>query len=52
MTLPLKVNLSKPPVRLFLLTCWLADSYVKHSVIDGEEAILDILDTAGQEEYR
>jgi len=27
------------------------DSYKKHTKIDGEECILDILDTAGQEEY-
>lgn len=27
------------------------DSYVKHTVVDTEEAVLDILDTAGQEEY-
>eukprot|EP00121_Abeoforma_whisleri_P003625 Awhi_evm1s3259 len=28
------------------------DSYRKQSVVDGEAAHLDILDTAGQEEYR
>lgn len=28
------------------------DSYRKNLVVDGEEAELDILDTAGQEEYR
>ena len=27
------------------------DSYRKRCVIDGEMALLDILDTAGQEEY-
>ncbi|GJJ14120.1 hypothetical protein Clacol_008377 [Clathrus columnatus] len=27
------------------------DSYVKHSVVDGEKAVLEILDTAGQEQY-
>lgn len=27
------------------------DSYRKQSVVDGESALLDILDTAGQEEY-
>ncbi|KAI8806637.1 ras-like protein 1 [Cladochytrium replicatum] len=27
------------------------DSYRKQSVVDGETAILDVLDTAGQEEY-
>lgn len=28
------------------------DSYRKQCVIDGEVALLDVLDTAGQEEYR
>lgn len=28
------------------------DSYRKQCVVDGECALLDILDTAGQEEYR
>lgn len=28
------------------------DSYCKRVVVDGEECLLDILDTAGQEEYR
>lgn len=28
------------------------DSYRKQCVIDGETALLDVLDTAGQEEYR
>lgn len=27
------------------------DSYRKHAVIDGETCVLDILDTAGQDEY-
>ncbi|PVU87385.1 hypothetical protein BB560_006499, partial [Smittium megazygosporum] len=27
------------------------DSYRKQCVIDGETALLDVLDTAGQEEY-
>ncbi|KAK7582369.1 hypothetical protein V9T40_013814 [Parthenolecanium corni] len=27
------------------------DSYIQHAVIDGELCILDVLDTAGQEEY-
>ena len=34
-----------------MLTC-LADSYRKQCVIDDEVALLDVLDTAGQEEYR
>ena len=29
-----------------------ADSYRKQELIDGELALLDVLDTAGQEEYR
>lgn len=28
------------------------DSYRKQCVIDGEDALVDILDTAGQEEFR
>ncbi|KAJ1663906.1 RAS1 protein [Coemansia sp. RSA 2399] len=28
------------------------DSYRKQCAIDGETAMLDVLDTAGQEEYR
>ena len=28
------------------------DSYRKQVVVDGETCLLDILDTAGQEEYR
>src|SRR6201999_2634492 len=28
-----------------------ADSYRKQCIIDGETALLDVLDTAGQEEY-
>ena len=31
--------------------CPLQDSYRKQVVIDGETCLLDILDTAGQEEY-
>ncbi|CAD5117792.1 DgyrCDS6544 [Dimorphilus gyrociliatus] len=27
------------------------DMYVKHAVVDGENCVLDVLDTAGQEEY-
>jgi len=35
------------------MKCLLAeDSYRKQVVIDGETCLLDILDTAGQEEYR
>lgn len=31
---------------------FIEDSYRKQVVIDGETCVLDILDTAGQEEYR
>jgi hypothetical protein len=37
------------PLFVFLLS---EDSYRKQVVIDGETCLLDILDTAGQEEYR
>jgi hypothetical protein len=32
--------------------CFQEDSYRKQVVVDGETCLLDILDTAGQEEYR
>lgn len=36
----------------FLLSLsYFADSYRKQCVIDDEVALLDVLDTAGQEEY-
>ena len=35
-----------------ILTFAAEDSYRKQVVIDGETSLLDILDTAGQEEYR
>jgi len=31
---------------------WILDSYRKQCVVDDEVALIDILDTAGQEEYR
>ena len=34
------------------ICCISEDSYRKQVVIDGETCLLDILDTAGQEEYR
>ena len=34
------------------ISCISEDSYRKQVVIDGETCLLDILDTAGQEEYR
>ena len=37
----------------FTFLVWISeDSYRKQVVIDGETCLLDILDTAGQEEYR
>lgn len=38
--------------KTFLYYLFLEDSYRKQVVIDGETCLLDILDTAGQEEYR
>lgn len=43
-----------PPINAHLpqeLTSLLLDSYRKQCVIDDEVALLDVLDTAGQEEY-
>lgn len=37
---------------VLLITPKIEDSYRKQVVIDGETCLLDILDTAGQEEYR
>ena len=38
---------------VWIILCLLTeDSYRKQVVIDGETCLLDILDTAGQEEYR
>ena len=37
---------------ILLFSIWTEDSYRKQVVIDGETCLLDILDTAGQEEYR
>ena len=34
-----------------MLICAILDSYRKQCVIDDEVALLDVLDTAGQEEY-
>ncbi|CAJ0933434.1 unnamed protein product [Ranitomeya imitator] len=49
-------SFNAPPMILFALAAaawhWLLqDSYRKQVVIDGETCLLDILDTAGQEEY-
>lgn len=53
-TIPqLKVRLCQPfdsCPRTYTLIFWL-DSYRKQCVIDDEVALLDVLDTAGQEEY-
>lgn len=35
-----------------LANTYYIDSYRKQCVIDDEMALLDVLDTAGQEEYR
>lgn len=40
----------RAPLVLIYLLFWL-DSYRKQCVIDDEVALLDVLDTAGQEEY-
>jgi GTPase SAR1 family protein len=60
MTLPSKVRAIaktalisssfRPPV-LTVLWHMATDSYRKQCVIDDEVALLDVLDTAGQEEY-
>lgn len=52
MTRPLKVRPpAAPPRRPALTDAPSADSYRKQCVIDEEVALLDVLDTAGQEEY-
>jgi hypothetical protein len=45
---------SYPWKHMHTYNSWLKriDSYRKQCVIDGETALLDVLDTAGQEEYR
>ena len=43
------LSLSPPPPQEYDPT--IEDSYRKQAEIDGETAVLDILDTAGQEEY-
>lgn len=57
-TLPLpsipETSLFHPPINAHTpqeLTALLLDSYRKQCVIDDEVALLDVLDTAGQEEY-
>ena len=40
-----------PRAKTSCLTICLTDSYQKECDIDGEVALLDVLDTAGQEEY-
>lgn len=39
-------------ILLIIIIIPLLDSYRKQCVIDNETALLDVLDTAGQEEYR
>lgn len=52
-TPPLKVRIPSADtlLRLRLTSSPLLDSYRKQCVIDDEVALLDVLDTAGQEEY-
>jgi GTPase KRas protein len=47
----LKVCLPRITFSCLLLTGASTDSYRKQCVIDDEVALLDVLDTAGQEEY-
>lgn len=47
----LVMPLPRPQRRGFLSSVLPQDSYRKQVVIDGETCLLDILDTAGQEEY-
>ncbi|GAA6041088.1 hypothetical protein NBRC10512_005568 [Rhodotorula toruloides] len=42
---------SRTTLSLALLLGWAGDSYRKQCMIDEEVALLDVLDTAGQEEY-
>lgn len=46
------VLLNKIYLPLINVCLIIEDSYRKQVVIDGETCLLDILDTAGQEEYR
>ena len=53
----LKLKIQKTSIAIschcfILFSTFLEDSYRKQVVIDGETCLLDILDTAGQEEYR
>lgn len=52
--LSITVNFSGPTLTSFIdeYDPTIEDSYRKQVVIDGETCLLDILDTAGQEEYR
>jgi hypothetical protein len=50
MTRPLRVRVLSRAARRLCLTIFI-DSYRKQCVIDEEVALLDVLDTAGQEEY-
>ena len=52
--LSITVNFSGPAFTSFIdeYDPTIEDSYRKQVVIDGETCLLDILDTAGQEEYR
>jgi GTPase KRas protein len=45
------IHTTSPENREFILTSNVEDSYRKQTVVDNQSALLDILDTAGQEEY-
>ena len=45
------LSIYQPEVSHLELTHFITDSYRKQCVIDDEVALLDVLDTAGQEEY-
>ena len=47
-----ELAMTAPKFFYLFLFCFAEDSYRKQVVIDGETCLLDILDTAGQEEYR
>lgn len=50
--LPIACLLALCRTSLIDLLCPFSDSYRKQCLIDEEVALLDVLDTAGQEEYR
>ena len=46
-----RLHSSSEKLKLKLIRLFMTDSYRKQCVIDDEVALLDVLDTAGQEEY-